>query len=60
MSRFNAAKMDELAIYPPGGWHHVDPTSEERFGYFSGAFDAVRELARRGRQAGLGLLVWLS
>ena len=60
VSRFNAAKMDQLEIYPPGGWQTVDPTSEERFGYFSGAFDAVKELARRGRKAGLGLLVWLS
>ena len=60
VSRFNATKMDELEIYPPGGWRDVDPNSEERFGYFSGAFDAVRDLARRGRKAGLGLLVWLS
>jgi hypothetical protein len=57
--RFDAAKMDRLEIYP-GGWNDVDPTSEDSFGYFSGAFDAVRDLARRGRDAGLGLLVWLS
>ena len=60
ISRFNATKMDELEIYPPGGWQEVDPNSEETFGYFSGAFDAVNTLARRGRKAGLGLLVWLS
>ena len=60
VSRFNAAEMDELEIYPRGGWQGVDPTSAERFGYFSGAFDTVRDLARRGRKSGLGLMVWLS
>jgi Domain of unknown function (DUF1877) len=58
--RFDAAEMNRLEIYPPGNWGEVDPRSEETFGYFSGAFDAVKDLARRGRAAGTGLLVWLS
>jgi len=60
VARFDAAKMDQLEIYPAGGWAVVDPRSEEQFGYFSGAFDAVKDLARRGRDARQGLLVWLS
>ena len=42
VSRFDATKMDESDIYPSGGWQDVDPNSEDRFGYFSGAFDAVK------------------
>jgi hypothetical protein len=60
VARFDAGKMNELEIYPPGDWGQVDPTSDETFGYFSGAFDAVKDLARRGRTEGRGLLVWLS
>lgn len=59
--RFDGPRMDALEIYPSSGtWKDVDPTSEDGFGYFSGAFDSVKELARRGRAHGLGLLVWLS
>lgn len=60
VSRFNGATMDRLEIYPHGGWSKVDPKSEEAFGYFSSAFDIVRDLSRRGRDAGLSMLVWLS
>lgn len=58
--RFDAKKMEELEIYPSGGWSEVDPHSEESFCYFSGAYEAVRDLARKGERGGLGLLVWLS
>ena len=60
--RFDARQMNELEIYPSwsGGWAHVDPTSEESFGYFSGAYDALRGLARRGARSGSCLLVWIS
>jgi hypothetical protein len=58
--RFDAKEMNRLEIYPPGNWGEVDPGSDETFGYFSGALDAVKDLVRRGRAAGKGLLVWLS
>ena len=59
--RFDGKRMDELEIYPAvGTWTEIDPKSPDSFGYFSGAFDAVKALARRGRDEGLGLLVWLS
>ncbi len=60
--RFDARQMNELEIYPSWGrgWAEVDPTSEESFGYFSGAYEALRELARRGASQGFGLLVWIS
>jgi hypothetical protein len=57
--RFDARRMNQLEIYP-GGWDEVDPTSEDSFGYFSGAFDSVRELVLRGSREGRGLLVWIS
>jgi hypothetical protein len=60
VARFDAAKMDQLEIYPSGGWAIVNPRSEEECGYFSGAFDALKDLARRGRETRQGLLVWLS
>jgi hypothetical protein len=59
VGRFDARQMNELQVYP-SGWQEVDPSSEESFGYFSGAFDRVRELVRRGSGEGRGLLVWLS
>jgi hypothetical protein len=60
-ARFDGTRMEALEIYPNvGSWNEVDPTSEDSFGYFSGAFDAVKALARRGRASGLGLVVWLS
>jgi hypothetical protein len=61
VGRFDGKRMDELEIYPDEGhWTEVDPTSEETFGYYSGAFEYLKELMQRGRERGLGLLVWLS
>jgi hypothetical protein len=58
--RFDGARMDALEIYPNvGSWNEVDPESDDSFGYFSGAFDAVKALAQKGRSVGLGLVVWL-
>jgi hypothetical protein len=52
--------MNELEIYPDSGaWVEIDPNSDE-FGYYSGAFDNVKALIRRGSGDGLGLMVWLS
>ena len=55
--------MEELQIYPggqPGGWNDVDPWSEDSFGYFSGAFEAVKALVARATKSRRGLLVWLA
>jgi hypothetical protein len=58
---FDGKQMDALEIYPAvGSWTEVDPTREETFGYYSGAFDSLKELLQRGRARRLGLLVWLS
>jgi hypothetical protein len=60
-ARFDPAQMDRLEIYPDAGhWSDFDPRSEETFGYYLGAFDAVKVLALRGFQKGYGMLVWLS
>jgi hypothetical protein len=60
VSRFDGRRMNELEIYPDSGaWVEIDPNSDE-FGYYSGAFDNVKALIRRGSGDGLGLMVWLS
>ena len=57
---FSGKSMNDLEIYPAMGWQDIDPSSEESFGYFTGAFDTLKDLLGRGRDRGLGLLVWLS
>lgn len=57
--RYDAAKMEELEIYP-GGWSTLNPAAGDEFGYFSGAYDDVRALVRRAAQDGRGLLIWLN
>lgn len=62
-SRFSAREMESLEIYPggqPGGWSGVDPSSEDSFGYFTAAFDELRNLVNRGVTRGQGMLVWLT
>jgi len=59
--RFDANRMDILQIYPDAGrWSEVDSGSDDTFGYYSHAFDSLKALIVRGRQRGLGMLVWLS
>jgi hypothetical protein len=38
----------------------VDPSDEEAFGYFSGAFEELKALINRGVDRGQGMLVWLT
>jgi hypothetical protein len=51
--------MEALEIYP-GGWGQLDPHNGDEFGYFSGAYDDVRALVRKGAETGRGLLIWLN
>jgi hypothetical protein len=59
VARFDGPRMDELEIYPAGGWADFDPSDPERFGYVSGAFEQLKALLRRGRDEHHALLVWL-
>ena len=58
VSRYDAAKMVALEIYP-GGWDHLDPQKGDEFGYVSGAYDDVRALVHKGAAGARGLLIWL-
>lgn len=60
VARFDGARMDELEIYPLGGWRDINAADPEQFGYFAGAFDEARALCLRGRDRGLAMIVWLS
>ena len=60
VARFDGARMDELEIYPSGGWRDVDAADPEQLGYLAGAFDEARMLCLRGRNRGLAMIVWVS
>lgn len=57
--RFDAVRMDELAIYP-GGWAGFDVGDVERASYFTKAYEEVRALLREGAGSGRGLLTWIA
>ncbi|MBI2390105.1 MAG: hypothetical protein HYV09_11005 [Deltaproteobacteria bacterium] len=54
--------MDSLQIYPgaPNGWSKYDPRGGDEFGYYSGAYEELRNLVLHGAERGLGLMIWLS
>jgi hypothetical protein len=58
VTRYDPAQMAALEIYP-GGWTEVENTPEH-FGYFTGAYDEVRALVKRGAREGRALIIWLA
>lgn len=61
VQRFDPKLMDRLELYPDAGeWTKIDPRSEDSFGYYSGSFDSIKSLVRRGAAIRSGMLVWLS
>ncbi len=60
IARFDGAKMDQLEIYPQGGWKGVNPRDQETFRYFMGAYEEIAALVQEGAATGKGLLVWMS
>lgn len=57
---YDPAKMDELEIYPSGGWVSDGPKAGEDMGYFTGAFSDVKTLVLKGAREGRAMLVWIS
>jgi hypothetical protein len=59
--RFDPELMDRLGVYPDAGrWTKIDARAEDSFGYYSGAFEAIKSLVQRGAAVRSGMLVWLS
>ena len=59
ITRYDGKAMEDAEIYP-GGWTKLDPRDPNEFGYFSGAYEELRALVRKGAETSQGLLIWVS
>lgn len=57
VDRYDGQKMDSLEIYPRG-WTQYDPRRED-FGYYTGAYEDIVALVRKGAASKRGLLIWV-
>jgi hypothetical protein len=59
LPRFDLKKLEKLDVYP-GRWSEVNLRSEYDLGYYFGPFEELKRVIERGRNEGLGMIVWIS
>ena len=59
LPRFDLKKFEKLEIYP-GRWLEVNLRSDYDLGYYFGPLEQLKNVTRRAKNEGLGMIVWIS
>jgi Domain of unknown function (DUF1877) len=59
LPRFDPKKFERLELYP-GRWAEINPRSEYDLGYYFGPLEQLKNVMRRAKLEGHGVLTWIS
>lgn len=59
LPRFDLKKFEKLELYP-GRWNEVNLRSDYDLGYYFGPLEQLKNVTRRAKNEGAGMIVWIA